>query len=59
MKWLSVKECYYFKVNEVKGSSAETVVIMPIFSPLPDKLARTLHAAQIVNIIPISVLSLI
>jgi hypothetical protein len=45
MKWISVKERYYFQVNEVKSWSAQMVVIMPIFSPLPNKLARMLHAA--------------
>jgi hypothetical protein len=45
MKWLSAKERYYFKANEVKSWSAQTVVIMPIFSPLPNKLALTLHTA--------------
>jgi hypothetical protein len=53
MKWLSVKERYYFKVNEVKSRSAQKVAIMPIFSPLPNKVASTLPAVQIVSIIPI------
>jgi hypothetical protein len=44
MKWLSVKERYYFNVNEVKNWSAQTIVVMPIVSPLPNKLALTLHA---------------
>jgi hypothetical protein len=47
MKWLSVKERYYLNFNEVKSSSRQTVVIimMPIFSPLSNKLIPSLHAA--------------
>jgi hypothetical protein len=53
MKWLSLKERYYFKVNEVKSWSVQTVFILSIFSPLPNKLPSTLHAAYTVSIIPI------
>jgi hypothetical protein len=51
MKWVSVKEGVNFWINEVQSCSRETVIIVQVFSPLPNKLTSTLHAAQTVSII--------